>query len=63
MVEKGGLCGCSRDYGYLSLVSMNPWYLERGDKPTVSLSSSNIFIFAAVVPVAALSPADTILVM
>jgi hypothetical protein len=38
-------------------------YYEGGDKPTVSLSRSSIFIFAAEVPVAALSPADTILVM
>jgi hypothetical protein len=38
-------------------------YYEGGDKPTVSLSRSNIFILAAEVPVAALSPADTILVM
>jgi hypothetical protein len=36
---------------------------EGGDKPTVSLSRRSIFIFAAVVPVVALSPADTILVM
>lgn len=34
-----------------------------GDKPTVSLSSRRIFILAAEVPVAALSPTDTILVM
>jgi hypothetical protein len=36
---------------------------DGGDKPTVSLSSSSIFILAAEVPVAALSPTDTILVM
>jgi hypothetical protein len=36
---------------------------DRADKPTVSLSSRRIFILAADVPVAALSPADTILVM
>ena len=36
---------------------------EGADRPTVSLSSRSIFIFAAEVPAAALSPADTILVM
>lgn len=36
---------------------------EGVDIPTVSLSSRSIFIFAAEVPAAALSPADTILVM
>jgi hypothetical protein len=38
-------------------------YSDRADKPTVSLSRRRIFILAAEVPVAALSPTDTILVM
>jgi hypothetical protein len=63
MVEEGGLRsrgGYDRDLLWSALIQL---LFEREDKPTVSLSSNNIFIFAAEVPVAALSPADTILVM
>lgn len=42
---------------------MTEYDSDGGDKPTVSLSSRSIFILAADVPVAALSPTDTILVM
>lgn len=63
MAEQGRLGGCSGDDRDLQYVRVCRGWPGRADKPTVSLSSKRIFILAAEVPVAAVSPTDTILVM
>ena len=63
VAKQRGLCRRGRDYGDLLSVGMLLRKAFRRDRPTVSLSSKRIFIFAAEVPAVALSPADTILVM
>ena len=63
MVEQGRLSSRGGHDGDLKTVRIRLDLSGRADKPTVSLSSKRIFILAADVPVAALSPAVTILVM
>lgn len=64
MVQEGGLCGrCRHDRDLLKFSAILLYIFRKRDKPTVSLSSRRIFIFAAEVPAVALSPTDTILVM
>ena len=62
MGEEGGLGRCRGHDGHLYRFSFFLLIFKRANKPTVSLSSNRIFILAADVPAAALSPADTILV-
>jgi hypothetical protein len=63
MVEERRLSCRGRHNGDLLLSVMARCEIDRVDRPTVSSSNKRIFIFAAEVPAAALSPADTILVM